>query len=227
MTSLMQAVARIQQFSKGSLAAPIGDLERRLLTKTRQDVPTILSQANVNPDLLASALVLKQAARQVNELVHATAIALALPHILADGEMIEETSLAADASGKQFDLVTDRRIAEFKFNVWQGKGERPRQKMLFKDFYNLSESDSGKKKYLYVINADIPLRFLRGKSKIDNVLKDSALLAVFRSRYPTTFNQVGQYYECMKDRVVIMDIGLILPALLQLGIDEDIDADAE
>lgn len=45
---------------------------------------------------------------------------LSLPNILDSGERVESLSLGAGNTPGGHDLVTDRRIAEFKFTRWRG-----------------------------------------------------------------------------------------------------------
>jgi hypothetical protein len=45
-------------------------------------------------------------------------------------------------AGREFDLTTDQRVAEFRAIEWQGGPERIRQNSLFCDFDILTEQDS-------------------------------------------------------------------------------------
>jgi hypothetical protein len=90
---LAEAASRIEAFSDGSLTKRIGALENALTGATaisiRADAP------DVDAALLLAGSVLKRAAGQVNVLIHAVGILVALPHILKDGEMVESLSLGA------------------------------------------------------------------------------------------------------------------------------------
>ena len=94
----------------------------------------------------------------------------ALPYILESGETVEYVSLGAGNTGRQFDLETNYRVAEFKFIHWRGGAESIRQNQLFKDFYLLAENETIKRKYLYVLGAKFPLHFLNGGRKLNSVL---------------------------------------------------------
>ena len=83
-------------------------------------------------DLLRAAVVVKRAAAQIDEIVRTAGMLLCLPELLEDGEQIEGVSLAAGNTGKAFDLVTDRRIAEFTFIDWKGGSESIRKQKFFK-----------------------------------------------------------------------------------------------
>lgn len=70
--------------------------------------------------------------KKVNVVIHALGILLCLPHILEADGTVQYVSLGAGNTGRQFDLETDRRVAEFKFIQWQGGPESIRQNSLFK-----------------------------------------------------------------------------------------------
>ena len=67
---------------------------------------------------------------------------MCLPHTLEARGAVEYVSLGAGNTGREFDLETNRRIAEFKFIHWRGGAESIRQNQLFKDFYLVAESKS-------------------------------------------------------------------------------------
>jgi hypothetical protein len=80
----------------------------------------------------------------VNVAIHALGILLALPEILEVlevGEVVEELSLGAGNTGRAFDLVTNVRVAEFKFIKWRGGAEAIRQNGLFVDVFHLACSE--------------------------------------------------------------------------------------
>ena len=62
-------------------------------------------------------------------------------------EVIEELSIGAGNTNRHFDLVTNKRIAEFKFINWSGKQDTIRQNSVFKDFFELDVYETDKKKY--------------------------------------------------------------------------------
>ena len=135
---------------------------------------TILNQGYLHD----TAVRVKNISSQINEVVHATGIIKCLPHILNENETIETTSLASGAKGDGFDLVTDKRIAEFKFSVWKGSdGSRKRQ--VFADFARLymDNKNNEKKKELYVLSYDLVDKFFHSKkAKWKNVLSKSGNL---------------------------------------------------
>ena len=158
---------------------------------------------------------MKQLAGQINVIIHAVGILAALPHILDKSEVVVELSLGAGNTGRNFDLETDRRIAEFKFINWKGGSESIRQNSLFKDFYQLAEAETEKARYFYVLGTEKPLKFLTGRRKLTSVMSRNASLAEsFRKRFNDDFQVVREYYDYRKDRVKIVDL---LPVLPELG----------
>ena len=70
-------------------------------------IPTSLCQ-------VPAALLVKRSAGQINLIVHAVGILVALPKILEPGELVQSLSLGAGNTGRAHDLETDRRIDEFR-----------------------------------------------------------------------------------------------------------------
>ncbi|MCP4306643.1 MAG: hypothetical protein GY788_17580, partial [bacterium] len=103
-------------------AAVAGHDSRRAVEDARQ--------LGLEPTVLAGARLAKRLSAQVDVVVHAAGIVLALPEVLEPGEIIEYVSLGAGNTGKDFDLETDQQIAEFKFIDWAGGTEPVRQDTL-------------------------------------------------------------------------------------------------
>lgn len=212
MKTLDDAYEKIQKFKKGSLAFSLSILENNLRGACKNDCESLFTSQGINSLLMASALKLKRAASQVNEIVHAVGIMLALPRILEDGEIIEMVSLGAGNTGKPFDVETNLRIAEFKFIDWKGGSESIRQNSLFKDFYLLAEFDAPKQRYLYVIGDEQPLRFLNGRRALKSVMsRNSKLWTDFRGHYGDRFSVVSEYYTYRKSHIKLMDLAKLVP----------------
>jgi len=161
---------------------------------------------------LGSALKIKKISSQINIIIHSLGILTALPYILGPQEKIVALSLGAGNTGKRYDLETNKRIAEFKFIAWQGGPESIRQNSLFVDLFNLSEDPTPKKKYVYVIDKKIPIKFLKGKRDIKSVLsKNQTAHDKFFSKYGNKFLRVFEYYDHVKDEVAIVELGDISP----------------
>jgi hypothetical protein len=170
MTTLDVAYRRVQEFKRASLRQTISLLEDTFQELGANDSKTTLEAWPINAGLLNAALTLKVASAQINEVVHSVGILLSLPHILEPDEKVEHLSLAAGNTGRPFDLQTTHRIAEFKFIDWKGGPESIRQNSLFKDFFELAEYDTPKKRFLYVVGLEHPMKFFNGGRACKSVM---------------------------------------------------------
>jgi len=213
---LRQVAAVLEKFGGSNLTATLVRLEAAVRGLTADDCTHVLSSSGVDRELLTAAAALKRLAGQINVSIHATGLLLCLPHILEPGERVEYVSLGAGNTGKDFDLETNNRIAEFKFIHWRGGPESIRQNQLFKDFYLLSESTSTKRKYLYVLGTEKPLKFLNGGRALSTSVlsRDVRLLEHFRSKYGDQFPTVRDYFLPRQDRVKIEDVSPWVPELM-------------
>jgi len=167
--------------------------------------------------LLQALLELKRVSGQINVSIHAVGVLLSLSAILKPHELVESLSLGAGNTGRSFDLVTNGRIAEFKFIRWRGGAESIRQNAIFKDFYGLAEARVKKEKYLYVLGLEHPLRFFSGGRSLTSVMsRNSKLLAAFRTKYGKRFLTVREYFLHRKHAVQIVDLLPIVPILSKL-----------
>lgn len=216
--TLDDAYESVKAFKAGPLKKRLAHLEQEMQQKVGAALSTLLPDLGVGSSVLDAALTLKQATGQIDEVVHAVGILLALPHILAEDEVVHYLSLGAGNTGKRFDLETDRRVAEFKFIQWQGKSDVVRQNALFKDFFRLAEHETNKKRYLYVVDSTHPRRFLRSGRDLESVMsRDVALLADFRRRYGDQYRVVREYYDAMQDKVHVVDVVAIIPRLAEVA----------
>lgn len=210
--NIEDAAKSIQDFENGDLTDRLFHLEANFRGVNNTSAKMLCEQENLTPNLLEAAFSIKKLAAQINVLIHGVGILTALPQILDKDEHIEYLSLGAGNTGRLFDLETDKRIAEFKFINWQGGAEAIRQNSLFKDFYNLVEYETDKKKFLYVIGTKIPMRFFNGRRAIRSVLsKNSKLEKEFFAKYGNQFEVACEYYNHHKNKVQIIDIMDILP----------------
>lgn len=131
MTELLAAFELVRAFKSSNLATRIAFLERETEHKTKKQVPDILKHQRVTTALMRSAVEVKRAASQIDEIVHAVGTLLALQDILADDENIESLSLGAGNTGRSFDVETNKRVAEFTFIDWKGGAESIRKQKLF------------------------------------------------------------------------------------------------
>jgi hypothetical protein len=212
MSGLDEVYAQIQTFKEDSLRKRIASIEAKLHGADSAACQAFDSNEGIGPELLIAAFALKRASSQINEVVHAVGILVSLPHILRDGELVEALSLAAGNTGKTFDLETNQRVAEFKFIDWKGGPESIRQNQLFKDFYLLAEFSTPKERYLYVLGADHPTKFLTGGRALDSVMsRNNKLWTEFQRTYGGRFSTVSDYYGYRKDKVKIVDLANVVP----------------
>ena len=189
-------------------------MEGKLVGAQKRDTSAILTGNQIDLDILLAAMLIKKSSSQIDEIVHAIGILLALPSILREGERVESLSLAAGNTGKGFDLETDQRIAEFTFIQWQGGSEVIRQNKILKDFYFLAEEDTSKEKELYTIGTYYPEKFFRSKRSLPKILEGNAKLGdAFRKRYGTQYEKVRDYCIPRIELVALRDICVHIPIL--------------
>lgn len=218
MRNINESVNIIQDFIKVSLTLRISEIESVLRNKKKSEVVHFLNNERINSQIISSAFSLKAILGQINVIIHSVGILLSLPKILKEDEKIEYLSLGAGNTGRDFDLETNFRIAEFKFINLKGGSESIRQNSLFKDFFLLAESDSTKEKELYVIGKVLPLQFLNGNRSIKSVFsRNNQLLSIFRDKYKERFIVVKDYYNFKKDDVHLIDLTDIIPGINQLS----------
>jgi hypothetical protein len=213
---LLHVASVLQKFSGADLTATLSNIENLVRGITASNCSRVLATAGANNEALAAAAVLKRVAGQVNVAIHAIGILLCLTHLLDPDEQIEYVSLGAGNTGREFDLETNQRIAEFKFIRWRGGAESIRQNQTFKDFYLLAESQSTKQKYLYVLGTEMPLKFLNANRSLESVLsRNVKLLRQFQKKYGRKYVCVRDYYLPHKHLVAIEDVSGWVPELIE------------
>lgn len=219
--NLFEVASALQKFTGSDLTSTLAKIEESARGATSDELAEILATANADSRALAAAAALKHAAGQINVTIHAVGILLCLPHILEPGEHVEYVSLGAGNTGRSYDLETNYRIAEFKFIRWRGGPESIRQNQLFKDFFLLAEGNTSKRKCLYVLGTEQPLKFLMGGRAIESVLsRNLAVHTMFRQRFGTRFQKVRDYYFARQDCVSIEDVSIWLPELVAEALGE-------
>ncbi len=174
----------------------------------------ITSQGNIDSDILKAALVVKKSISQIDVVIHAIGIINSLPYILEQDEKVEYLSLGAGNTGRNFDVETNKRIAEFKFINWSGKSDTIRQNTTFKDFFELAEYETNKKKCLYILDKAKVVKFFNNNRALKSVLsKNEATSKHFFSLYNNKYTTVSQYYHDKKNSVDIVDLHDICPDL--------------
>jgi hypothetical protein len=224
-TDLAAAIAALQDFyGAHGLTVRIASLERKLAGKDYRSVQDTLRQERVNESGLAAALAVKRVAGQVNTAIHALSIALALPALLEEGEVILGSSLGAGSGGCEFDLETDRRVAEFKLTTWRGGSEPVRQNELFADVFHLAETDIPKRRELYLTELHRPLRFLNNRRALKSVLAKRAVAEDFFARHGDRYTFVHEYWQDVRDRITLIDLTTLVPAIAALPPEADTPA---
>jgi len=212
--NLSDSAKLIKVFCNNALSDKLSKIEKSCVSKSSCNLRAIFSKFGVNKTILKASIELQDITSQIYIINHAVGILLSLPYILEQNEKILSLSLGAGNTGKQFDLETNLKIAEFKFIRWQNKSNTIRQNSTFKDFFYLAESTKRKHKYLYLTELDRPLKFLMGKRKLESVMsKNNQLLKEFRNKYNDKFIEISEYYKYKKNSVSIVDISTIVPDL--------------
>jgi hypothetical protein len=157
---LNEALTGLWDFlGRGPFTAAIAQLERDLEGAQAGAIPEILARYGATPGALESGLIARDRLGRINDVIHALAIALMLPSVLEEGEVLQRPSLAAgNDPTRPFDVETDRRIAEFKLSRWDGH-DTSRMRQLVKDLVYLATDRSGRRVELYVLD-DRPRHFL-------------------------------------------------------------------
>ncbi len=213
MTNVDYALKLIDEFSSGDdLTQRISNLESTLSMKGPEEVKRILAGQGVSDSTIQAAFKIKKLAAQINVTIHALGILVSLPHILDPGEKIQNLSLGAGNTGKKFDLESDRRVAEFKFIQWRGGPESIRQNTLFTDLFGLVIHESTRRRCLYVVGKEEPMRFLNNRRAISSVLsKNDAIKREFYEKYGDKYARVSEYYNDVKHLVEIIDLKELVP----------------
>lgn len=209
---IYEALNLVESFSKGAITNRISGLEFDLRSKKMLDVIDLLHKENIDKGVVEAAFQIKHASAQINVIIHAIGILISLPRILEENETIESVSLGAGNTGRKFDLITNMRVAEFKFIEWQGGSESIRQNNLFYDFFALAELNSTKKRYLYLLGIEKALKFLKGNRSLKSVLsKNQSIDDQFKTQYNNQYKVVSDYYSANQEKVEIVDLQKIIP----------------
>jgi len=196
------------------LTEAIARLENALGSSNAEEVTTRLSEQGVTSDLLRAAFAARAEFGRINDLIHATAIALTLPRILHPGERMKRPSLAAgNDPSRPFDVETDQRIAEFKLSRWDGH-DAGRKRQLFKDLVHLAAADAnGRAAELYVLG-ERPIRFLSetrsSASWALNRMADNTK-DIFEEHFGTTDISIPNFVAGPGAHVRIINLEVLLP----------------
>lgn len=205
--SIDHAIEAIENFQGASLTESLSSIEAHIKRFDLNDIQSFCDSRGINDAFMASALSIKKIAGQINVVIHAAGILCSLQSIMEPGEVVENVSLGAGNAGRKFDLETNFRVAEYKFIDWQGGSESIRQNGIFKDFFELAEHKTPKRKFLYVVGTEFPLRFLQGGRALTSVLsRYPTILARITEKYGSGIERVCDYYDLKKQEVNICDV---------------------
>ncbi len=206
--------AVIEFLTQAPLRATVADLEIALAGCGPNDVPDVIAEMGVTDELLRSAVAARNAFGKINDVIHATAIALSLTHLLELGETLARPSLAAgNTPDRLFDVETNLRVAEFKFARWDGH-DGGRQKTTVKDLARLAADKSGRHAELYVLG-DRPITWLKQTtSSVRARLKGyPAELAAFESAFNDPDIPISAFVAGAAAHVSLINIEQRLPRL--------------
>ncbi len=202
------------------LTEAIAELERSIDGCSASDMPALLHHAGVNAHVLRSALYARAQFGRINDVIHATAIALALPLLLTPDEKLRRPSLAAgNDPSRPFDVETDRRVAEFKLSRWDGH-DAGRKRQLFKDLVHLAAADvNGRVPELYVLGTR-PTKFLQTTSATAgwalNRMADKTR-TLFEDRFGSAEVPIPSFVNGPAAHVRVIDLEQELPQLFGAG----------
>ncbi|MEG2936506.1 MAG: hypothetical protein RR844_08455 [Clostridium sp.] len=203
----------IKHYSNSNLTNNICSLQKQLANTSGKDLAEVVNEDENSLTTLKAAMEVKSLMGQINIIIHALGIINSLPYILENEEVIESVSLGADNSGSEFDLVTNKRIAEFKFIAWKGK-DSMRLKTTFIDYYELVEYETNKEKDLYLIDSTYFIKCLKGKRKFSNILsKNTKIAKEFEEKYGAKYTFIYEYFNDNLDKVNIISLKEIVPDL--------------
>jgi len=205
--TIEQALRALEAFQGESLTESLAAIESQIVGTALDEAAEFCAACGIDDGFMESALAVKRVAGQINVIIHSAGILQSLSSILEKGERIENVSLGAGNTGRHFDLETNLRIAEYKFIDWQGGPETIRQNSVFKDFFELAEYETSKRKYLYVVGTEYPLKFFASGRALTSVLsRNPDLLSRIRGKYGASVTKVRDYYGMKKDAVQICDV---------------------
>lgn len=198
----------------------IREMEQGVAGKIRDEAVNSALRWGVDDDLVRGARLAKRLSAQVDVVLHAVGILRSLPFVLEPHEWVENVSLGAGNTGRDFDLETDKQVAEFKFITWLGGPESVRQDNLLIDLFHLASARTEKRRVMYLTGAEIPLRFLRGSTRKTRAClgRRSDVRKRFEEHHdPAEFVHVHEYWKAIEHDVEIVDLAEVVPVLALLG----------
>jgi hypothetical protein len=198
----------------GSFTKLTASLESRLANADAADAARVIEEAGLVEDLLSAALLVRSQIGRLNDLIHATAISLALPALLEPGERLANRPSLASGNdpSRQFDLQTTHRVAEFKLALWSGT-DAMRKRATFHDLVHLAAHQGPERAELYVVGPK-PIRFLRtSRSSAAWAMNrgSETTRALFEERFGSPDMTIRDFVAGPAAHVRLIDITEILP----------------
>lgn len=213
---LATAVALIARFlgAPGGLGQRIAALERDLAGKNGETAATVVAAHGLTEATFSASLLVREELGKLSDLIHATGIALALPHLLEPDEVLKTPSLAAgNDPTRLYDVETNLRAAEFKFARWTTRGNGGREKDLFKDLVLLTQAPRSLRAEIYV-RGPRPARFLAGGASARKQLKRSqVVLALFDAQVSDPEMTVAAYVSEYAPHIRLIDLEEAVPSV--------------
>lgn len=197
------------------LTVAVRDLERALDGCDGEAAAEKVAAVGVHGELLTAAVATRRQLGRLNDLIHASAIALLLPTLLEPNEVVQgRPSLAAgNDPTRPYDLQTDKRVAEFKLAQWAG-ADAMRKRGAFKDLVHLAADDSGRRAQLFVVG-QAPIRFLRESASpaLWGLDRATSTRAMFEQRFGPLTMSIRQFTAGPGAHVELVDLAPLLPEL--------------
>jgi hypothetical protein len=213
---LATAVALVAPFlgAPGGLGQRIAALERDLAGKNGETAAAVVAAHGLTAATFSASLLVREELGKLSDLIHATGIALALPHLLEPGEVLKIPSLAAGTDPTRlYDVETNLRAAEFKFARWTPGGNGGREKDLFKDLVLLTQAPKSLRAEIYV-RGPRPARFLAGgASALKQLRRSQVVLALFDAQVSDPEVTVAAYVSEYAAHVRIIDLEQAVPSV--------------
>lgn len=204
-------------FLSTDLTERIKEAEAQLAGADAGKAQQVVGLSGMTPGLLTAALLVRQQAGRLNDVVHAATIVQLLPELLEPGEkvLVRPSLAAGNDPSRPFDLETDRRVAEFKLSFWKG-ADAMRMRGVFADLVHLAMDETGRRAQLFVVGQR-PIRFLRnGTASAAWALGRSSpnLRDRFATRFGSADVSIRDFTEGPGARVELVDLTERLPWLL-------------
>lgn len=206
----MDAINIIKDFKGQNLNKKYIEIQKKLKEQNRNTILSFISSENLN-ELFINAKIIKDFSAQIDEIVHGVGMLNILPKILLDEEIVKSLSLGSSSEkDNKFDLVTNKRIAEFKFNNLENGVKGNRSRAIFYDYLNLLLYNKNNKlqKQLFVFNKEKVIKYLSGSS---NILKKLSKNLELKLKFDNSielrnFTTMKEIYEYSKEKINIVSI---------------------